>query len=177
MNMFKLFAQMTGRYVPAVSDHQQPLDTVMRNGVRGAADVGTVASLDVDTLAVPVWHYHDDLPGPEAAIRLHLRGLPRAFANGAVLTHYRIDRDHSNSFAAWRTMGSPLAPSDEQRRALLAGAKLATVDATPTQVSARGGTADLAFDLPRQGVTLLHVKPASTARRLRSRERRSQLPR
>ena len=74
MNMFKLFARMTGRYVPAVSDHQRALDTVMREGVRGAADVGSLASLDNNSLAVLVWHYHDDdLPGPDASIRLRLR--------------------------------------------------------------------------------------------------------
>ena len=164
MNMFKLFARMTGRYVPAVSDHQRALDTVMREGVRGAADVGSLASLDNNSLAVLVWHYHDDdLPGPDASIRLRLRRLPPAFAKGAVLTHYRIDASHSNSFAAWRAMGSPLAPTNEQRAALLAAAKLATVDAKPTRLTALGGSTDLTFILPRQGVTLIVAAPAPNA--------------
>lgn len=164
MNMFKLFAKMTGRYVPAVSDHQLALDTVMRDGVRGAADVGSVASLEGNSLAVLVWHYHDDdLPGPDASIRLRLRRLPRAFAQGAVLTHYRIDAGHSNSFAAWRAMGSPLAPTNEQRATLIAAAKLATVDAKPTRLPARGGSTDLAFNLPRQGVTLIVATPVPNA--------------
>ena len=162
MNMFKMFAQTKGRYVPAMSDHQVALDTVMTEGVRGTADVGSVASLDGDKLAVLVWHYHDDdLPGPKAAVRLQLRRLPRAFAKGATLTHYRIDASHSNSFAAWRAMGSPLAPTNEQRATLLKAAELTTMDAAPTRLTARRGDATLAFDLPRQGVSLLVITPTS----------------
>lgn len=164
MNMFKLFAKMGGRHVPAVSDHQAALDTVMRDGVRGAADVGSVASIDGNTLSVLVWHYHDDdVAGPKAAVRLALRGLPGAFANGAVLTHYRIDDSHSNSFAAWRKMGSPLAPTNEQRAALLNAARLATMDAQPARLTARDGSATMAFDLPRQGVSLLVFTPEPSA--------------
>ncbi|MEI5688613.1 GH39 family glycosyl hydrolase [Sphingomonas kyungheensis] len=162
MNMFKLFAKMTGRYVPATSDHQLDLDTVMRDGVRGAADVGSVASRDESSLAVLVWHYHDDdRPGPDAAVRLHLRRLPPALSRGALVTQYRIDDRHANSFAAWRAMGSPLAPTDAQRATLLKAAELTTPDARPTRLALRSGTADLAFDLPRQGVTLLMVTPAA----------------
>jgi len=162
MNMFKMFARMTGRSLPAVSDHQAALDKVMRDGVRDAPDVGSVASIDGNRLAVLVWHYHDDdVAGPDAAVRLQLRRLPRAFAPGAVLTHYRIDRDHSNSFAAWQAMGSPLAPTDDQRAALLNAAKLATIDPEPIRLPVRAGQGTLAFALPRQGVSLVILTPAS----------------
>jgi xylan 1,4-beta-xylosidase len=159
---------MKGRYVPAVSDHQVALDTVMNEGVRDSADVGSVASLDGDKLAVLVWHYHDDnLPGSKAAVQLRLHRLPRAFAKGATLTHYRIDASHSNSFAVWQAMGSPLAPTNEQRAALLKAAKLATMDADPKPLTARSGDARLTFDLPRQGVSLLVITPASRETRRR----------
>ncbi|MCK8455120.1 GH39 family glycosyl hydrolase [Sphingomonas faeni] len=162
MNMFKMFARIKGRYVPAVSDHQVALDTVMRDGVRGIADVGSIASLDGDALSVLVWHYHDDdLPGPKAAVQLRLHRLPGVFARGAVMTHYRIDASHSNSFAVWQAMGSPLAPTNEQRAALLKAAELATMNPKPKQLMARSGDAKLTFDLPRQGVSLLVITPAS----------------
>ena len=164
MNMFKMFARMTGRRLPATSDHQVALDDMLSDGVRGPADVGTVASLDGDRLSVLVWHYHDDdLPGADAAVTLKLRGLPRAFSRGAVLTHYRIDGHHSNSFAAWQAMGSPLAPTDAQRAALLDAARLATIDPRPVPVATGRGRASLAFSLPRQGVSLLVLTPARTA--------------
>jgi xylan 1,4-beta-xylosidase len=161
MNMFKLFARMTGRRVPAVSDHQAALADVLRDGVRGSPDIGSVASLDGSRLSVLLWHYHDDdLPGPSAAISLQLRGLPRALAHGAVLTHYRIDEHHSNSFAAWRAMGLPLAPTDKQRAELLQAAQLATVDAGQSVAVSGDGRAHLTIDLPRQGVSLLVLSPA-----------------
>lgn len=160
MNMFKLFAKMSGHHVGTVSDHQVALDTVLRAGVRGDPDVGSVASLDGDKLAVLVWHYHDDdVAGPDADVRLNVRRLPRAFTQGATLTHYRIDESHSNAFAAWRAMGSPIAPSDAQRAALLKAAALATMDDALSRIDVAGKGAQLSFRLPRQGVSLLILRP------------------
>lgn len=157
MNLFKLFAKMQGRYVRAVSDHQLPLDVVLHDGVRGDPDIGSVASLAGDSLSILVWHYHDDdLPGADAAVTLRLRGLPPALARAATVTQYRIDGSHANSFAAWRAMGSPIAPSDAQRAALLKAAMLAPMDAESEPVI--GST--LNFRLPRQGVSLLVLAPA-----------------
>lgn len=165
MNVFKLFAKMSGRYVRAASDHQVALDAALADGVRASPDVGTVASRDGDRVAVLVWHYHDDdVAGPEAAVRLRLRGLPRAFARGATLAHYRVDATHANSFAAWQAMGSPIAPSDAQRAALLKAATLAPDEAAPSWVAVARGGAEVAFRLPRQGVTLLVLTPAGAAR-------------
>jgi xylan 1,4-beta-xylosidase len=166
MNMFKLFSKMTGRYVSSVSDHQRRLDDVMENGVRGDPDVGTVATLDDGKLAVLIWHYHDDdLAGPEARVHVELKDLPRAFARGATLAHYRIDRDHSNSYAAWLAMGSPIAPTDHQRAELLRAAQLATIADTSPSITVLRGKASLDFNLPRQGVSLIMLTPMSAPAR------------
>ncbi|WP_454884747.1 GH39 family glycosyl hydrolase [Sphingomonas oryzagri] len=156
MNMFKLFARMGGHYVDDRSDHQRPLDDVLRHGVRGDADVGSVASWDGRRLCILVWHYHDDdVAGPSAAVHLAIAGLPRAFVQAARMTHYRIDRDHSNSYAAWQAMGSPIAPTDAQRGELLRAAALATVGAAGAPTRMKAGPVDLDFVLPRQGVSLI----------------------
>jgi xylan 1,4-beta-xylosidase len=160
MNVFKMFSRMGGTTVETRSDHQTPLDDVMRNGVRDAADVGAVATLDGNALTIMVWHYHDDdLAGPDAQIKLQLAHLPRAFAHGARLVHYRIDRDHSNAYAAWQAMGAPLAPTSAQRQVLLRAAQLATLDPAPPQIAVTKGEAHLDFALPRQGVSLLVLTP------------------
>src|SRR4029434_6376021 len=71
MNVFKMFSKMGGKYIAATSDHQIALDDMMAKGVRDAADVGIVATMEGTRIAILVWHYHDDdLPGPEANIRL-----------------------------------------------------------------------------------------------------------
>jgi xylan 1,4-beta-xylosidase len=156
MNVFKMFSRMSGNSIQATSDRQVPLDEMMARGVRGDADVGAVATIDDRRIAILVWHYHDDdLTGPEANIQLNLRRLPRAFTRETKLTHYRIDRDHSNSYAAWLAMGSPIAPSDAQREVLLKAAQLAVIGSPAQDVSVNKNSATLDFRLPRQGVSLL----------------------
>ena len=154
MNIFKLLAMMRGTSIRAVSDHQLPLDTIMRAGVRDAADVGSVAARDGNRIAVLIWHYHDDdLPGPDAAVHLDLAHLPSVFRSGARLTEYRVDRDHSNAYAAWLAMGSPEAPNDAQRATLLQASKLAMIGSENRPLSGAG----IDLTLPRQGVSLLVI--------------------
>jgi xylan 1,4-beta-xylosidase len=161
MNVFKLFSKMTGTYVADVSDHEASVDDMMRDGVRGTADVGSVATRDGDTLSVLVWHYHDDdLAGPDAQVSLDLTHLPKAFAHGARLVHYRIDRDHSNSYAAWLAMGSPIAPSEAQRKTLIEASRLTPLDPAASAIPVTRGGARLDFTLPRQGVSLLVLTPS-----------------
>ena len=127
---------------------------MMRDGVRGAPDVSALASLEARKLSVLLWHYHDDdLPGPEAAVVLSVSGLPVA-GGEARLQHYRIDETHSNAFAAWKRMGSPIAPSEVQYAELEAAGRLARMDA-PAAVHIEGGRATLPLALPRQAVSLL----------------------
>ena len=101
-----------------------------------------------------VWHYHDDdVPGPDADVELALDHLP--LANGdALLTHYRIDADHSNSYEAWLNMGSPLPLTEDQHAKLELAGQLAEL-APPQNVRVKDGKLLLRFPLPRQGVSLL----------------------
>jgi xylan 1,4-beta-xylosidase len=132
------------------------LDTVLQDGVRNDPDVGSVAALDTGKLAILVWHYHDDdLAGPDAVVHIDVRHLPRAFAKGAKLVTYLVDRDHSNSYAAWLKMGSPIAPTNEQRTVLLKAAQLATLEPAPADVVVSRRDAGIDLRLPRQGVSLL----------------------
>ena len=160
MNVFKLFAMVRGTSIPAISDHQLALDSIMATGVRGPADVGSVAARDGDRIAVLIWHYHDDdLAGPDASVHVDLAHLPPAFRAGARLTEYRVDRDHSNAYAAWLAMGSPEAPNAAQRAALIQAAKLATAGAENRPLSVIGKGAGIDLTLPRQGVALLILGP------------------
>ena len=154
LNVFRMFSQMGGQRLPTTSSAEIPLVDILKNGVRQSADVAAFASLEGRKLCVMVWHYHDDdLTGPDAAVELTATGLPLG-ATSATLTHHRIDGDHSNSFAAWKKIGSPIAPNDKQYAALEKDGKLAQL--APTEkISIAAGTATLRFNLPRQGVSLL----------------------
>jgi xylan 1,4-beta-xylosidase len=155
LNVFRMFSQMRGQRVATESSAQIPLATIMTSGVREQPDVGVLASANDSTVAVLVWHYHDDdVAGPDADVSLALAGLP---AGGIRLTHYRIDETHSNAYAAWRRMGSPIAPNDTQYQALLDASQLARME-PPTPVRGESGETVVRFTLPRQGVSLLVVE-------------------
>jgi xylan 1,4-beta-xylosidase len=154
LNVFRMFGKMGGQRVAAQSSADPGLEAIMKDGVRGGPDVSALASLEGKRLSVMAWHYHDDdLPGPEAAVALTVSGLPLA-SGTARLTHYRIDETHSNSFAAWKRMGSPIAPTEPQYAELEAAGKLAQVE-TPSTVRIEGGKVLLPLALPRQAVSLL----------------------
>ncbi len=154
MNVFRMFAQMSGQRLAVDSSAGLNAEIIRKSNVRGAADISAQASLDKNKLAVLVWHYHDDdVPAPDAAIELALTGLP--VTNGAAtLTHYRIDADHSNAYAAWQRMGSPLPLTDKQFAELEQAGQLATLG-KPAALTVKNGQTQVKFALPRQGVSLL----------------------
>jgi xylan 1,4-beta-xylosidase len=154
LNVFRMFNRMSGRRIQAQSDSAVPLASILREGVRANPDVAALASLDDHKLCVMVWHYHDDdLPGPSAHVTLDLAALP--VPDGpARLEHFRIDEDHSDSFAVWKRMGSPAKPTPEQYARLEAAGQLAAL-AGPETITVKNNKASLQFDLPRQAVSLL----------------------
>lgn len=156
LNVFRMFAKMNGQQLEVTSGAGLDMETIRTGGVRQQPDVSAQACLDKNRIAVLVWYYHDDdLPGPEAAVDLFLSGIP-GHSRQAKLTHYRIDGDHSNSYQAWLRMGSPEALSTEQYAQLESAGKLATLDG-PNIVNIEHGLAEVKFNLPRQGVSLLLV--------------------
>jgi xylan 1,4-beta-xylosidase len=154
LNVFRMFAKMSGQRIAVESSAGLNAEIIRTKNVRGDPDVSALASLDKNKLAVLAWYYHDDdLPGPDATVNLTLDGIP--FANGsATLTQYIIDADHSNSYAAWQRMGSPMQPTPEQYAQLEKAGQLAELG-TPGKVQVVNGKAAVQLKLPRQAVALL----------------------
>jgi len=122
--------------------------------VRGKPDVSALASLKGGKLCVLAWHHHDDdVPGPAADVALKIAGLP-AGSRPALLTHYRVDRDHGNAFEAWKAMGSPQKFTPGQAAALARASDLTPLG-SPRWVRLKGGEAAVRFTLPRQAVSLV----------------------
>lgn len=156
LNVFRMLSHMSGSRIPAQSSGQVSLDEILQGGVRGEkADVGVLASRDGDTVALLVWHYHDDdLPGADAEVEVTVRGLP-ASDTELPLHHWRIDHDHSNAFTAWQVLGSPAVPTPEQYKHLEEAGKLFPLVGSPSRTTVANGQVTLKFTLPRQGVSLL----------------------
>jgi xylan 1,4-beta-xylosidase len=153
-NVFRMFSKMGGKQLEVQSSADLGETAIQGIGVRARPDVFAVAGLQDKKLSVMVWHYHDDdLPGPAAAVDLSLSDLPIT-SGDAMLTHYRIDQDHSNSYTVWKQLNSPQNPTDEQYAQLQKAGQLATLE-DPTTLHVDGGKATLHFTLPRQGISLL----------------------
>ncbi|MDR3458114.1 MAG: beta-xylosidase [Verrucomicrobiae bacterium] len=154
LNVFRMFGKMSGQQLAVTRSAGLDAETIRRSGVRGQPDVSAWASGDQNKIAVLVWHYHDDdLPGPDAQVKVQLSGI--SFPDGkAKLTHYRIDAEHSNSYEAWKKMGSPVPLTEKQFAILEQAGQLASLG-KPETVDVKGGKTAVKFNLPRQGVSLL----------------------
>jgi xylan 1,4-beta-xylosidase len=141
----------------AVSSAQLPLERIVTEGVRGDTDVGTLATRSPNgDVAVLVWNYHDDdLPGPDAVVRLTVKGTKKRASRTA--TVWRVDESHGNAFTAWKRMGTPQSPNSSQY-AQLEQASQMVAESVPTKPG-RGGASELELSIPRQGVALV-VFPA-----------------
>jgi xylan 1,4-beta-xylosidase len=158
LNVFRMFSRMGAERIAAQSTGATSLETILKEGVRGAPDVAALASRDAKRATVMLWHYHDDdIPGPAADVVFTLNGLPTT-ARSARVTHHRIDETHSNAFAEWKRMGAPIAPNQAQYTALQNASALATLADFPSSVAIANGTATLRFPLPRQAVSLVVIE-------------------
>jgi xylan 1,4-beta-xylosidase len=156
LNVFRMFAKMSGQRVAAESDHAVTLEGMLKSGVRAEPDISALASLGPNQLCVLAWHYHDDdVAGADAKVELAIRGLP---LRGGVtrLQHFRIDEDHSNAFAAWKRMGSPQQPTTEQYAQLETAGRLAALSPGESVQVANNSTT-VKFVLPRQAVSLIEL--------------------
>jgi xylan 1,4-beta-xylosidase len=160
LNVFRMFSKMNGQRLRVDSDHAVPLNRILRRGVRESPDVAALAALDEKTLTILAWHYHDDdLPGPAAEVQLALAGLLEG-AQPTRASHFRIDEQHSNAYTAWKRMGSPQSPTDEQYSQLEKAGQLAELE--PVEVARNDdGAATIRFTLPRQAVSLLVLDVAA----------------
>lgn len=166
LNVHRMMSMMDGEMVLANSSDQIPMDVVLQSGVIGnASDVGATASFNSssETLYVFVWYYHDDdLDFPDANVSLAIRGLPATFSTdsgGINLTHYRIDNDHSNSFARWQAMGSPQNLTTQQHAELVQRGKLETLSEQQMPAISSNGSWTLNFTMPIKATSLLVFKP------------------
>lgn len=155
LNVFRMFGMMGGDRV-AVQGNSTSAQEIIAANVRGdRPDLSALASRQDGVASVMVWNYHDDeLPAPDAPVRLVVRDLP---AERVLVSHYRIDDRHSNSYSAWLEMGAPQQLSRERYAELERAGQLQLLEA-PVWVSAIDGVATLDFPLPRQAVSLVQLR-------------------
>jgi xylan 1,4-beta-xylosidase len=157
LNVFRMFSRMGGHRVATTSSGEVALETILRDGVRGSPDVAALAGLDAKQLTVMVWHYHDDdVPGPDATVDLALEHLPSDIV-AARVTQFRIDELHSNAYAEWKRLGSPIAPNEKQYEQMRHAGQL-TLFGSEEEIQIAQNKALLKVQLPRQAVSLFVIE-------------------
>jgi xylan 1,4-beta-xylosidase len=155
LNFFRMAGMMRGDRVQTESSAAAGVDGVLQFGVRGAADIDALATRTDREITVMVWNYHDDdLSAAPAPVHLTLSGIPDS---RILMHHYRIDDNHSNAYTAWKKMGSPAQPTPEQYTALEAAGQLELLR-SPEWITAKGGSLNLQFALPRHAVSLVRLE-------------------
>ena len=106
-------------------------------------------------LCVLVWHFHeDDVAGPSAEVELKFSRLLTGTGDPLLLQHFRIDKNHSNAYEAWKRLGSPARPTPGQYEELERSSQLSLLG-SPEWVRPRTGEVTIRFSLPRQAVSLI----------------------
>jgi xylan 1,4-beta-xylosidase len=156
LNVFRMFGMMRGDRVAVGGDQAYDTAAIQAAGVRGErTDINALASKDKDSIAVMVWNYHDDdIIDGGSPVELTINGIP---AKQVEMRHYRIDQDNSNSYSAWKRMGSPANPTPAQVAELQKASELAQLG-KPSTFKTPGGKATVKMQLPRQAVSLVTLR-------------------
>ncbi|MBV9949771.1 MAG: hypothetical protein JOZ69_23215 [Myxococcales bacterium] len=160
LNDFKLLGRLAGARLPLTSSGALSLDTILNASVRQQPDVDGMATLDGQSIQILVWNYHDDLvTAPASTVHLSVK-VPGSLGARLVATHTRVDDAHGDPYTVWLSQGSPASPNAaEQMQLQQAMDPVVLSDAQPVDVVA--GVASLDFDLPRFGVSLVTLGPAT----------------
>ncbi len=155
LNVFRMFGMMGGTGVEVLTDGGYTWREIIDSGVRGTkSDIGAIATKRGNETAVLFWNYHDnDKMAPDAAINFVIKGIA---SNKAEVVQYRIDKSHSNSYEAWKQMGSPQNPSRRQYVKLEQAGQLHKPGKTE-RIKTENGILTINTILQRQGVGLIII--------------------
>jgi xylan 1,4-beta-xylosidase len=156
LNLFKMYAKMGSQQVSfASSGAKDPLTYADICGRGEAADVSGFATRSGSDLSILIYHQHDDWAATGTVeITLDVTHLPDQ--NEVLLTHYRIDNQHSNAYAEWLHQGQPMYPTPEQYAAIKSRDGLEQLD-PPQKLTPSNGKITLKFQLPVHGISLLSI--------------------
>jgi xylan 1,4-beta-xylosidase len=155
LNVFRMLGMMKGDWVKAESSQQYSLQQVLDSSVKGMqTDIGVMATKEKRSAAIMIWNYHDaDIKGDTANVLVSVNNIN---ANKIMLIQYRIDDAHSNAYEAWKKMGSPQNPTEEQIVTLEKAGQLQQINTIET-INSKDHSAQINIALPRQAVTLLKL--------------------
>jgi xylan 1,4-beta-xylosidase len=156
LNVFRMFGMMQGDRLEVSGEPAYDLFAVRDSSVRGdKPDISVLAAGNERKATVMVWNYHDEnVLFPATPVHLTVSGIP---GREVLVRHFRIDRDHSNSYERWKAMGSPQQPTPGQYSELEQAGQLQMM-CSPQWMKVDVGEIRLTIDLPGQAVSLLEIE-------------------
>jgi xylan 1,4-beta-xylosidase len=154
LNIFRMFSVMKGNRIQVKGDNEFNATDIITNGVREKNDINAIASKNKNSVCIMIWNYNDnDVEGPSSDVELTVIGMS---TDKVLVHHYRVDRQFSNSFEKWKSMGKPQQVADEQYHELERSGHLKSY-APQAWKKTTNGELILKFNLPRQGVSLIRI--------------------
>jgi xylan 1,4-beta-xylosidase len=152
LNVFRMFGMMSGDRVEVSGDIQYDFVTARDSSIRKPVrDINALAAVDGKKLMVMVWNYHDlNIISPPDSVDIVITGVD---GKNPRLRQYIIDQANSNSYQAWKKMGSPQNVSTTQYAELEAAGKLKEI-AAPKPAKASDAGLKIHTSLEGQAVVL-----------------------
>jgi xylan 1,4-beta-xylosidase len=153
LNVFRMFGMMKGDRVSVTSEHAYSMRTVVDSSVvKKYTDINGMATKHLNGATVMVWNYHDDdILGETDNVSIRVANMPH---KPILVQEYRIDNEHSNSYALWKEMGSPKDPTPEQIEVLEKSGQLQMIG-SPWYERPNNDEVIIERQLPRQGILFL----------------------
>jgi len=157
LNVFRMFGMMSVKRVKLMSDAAAREEDVLHlesGTIEGVDGIATRGDRNLDLL---LWNYReDDSQRQSRDSTITITGLPKSL-HQAKLTTYVIDENHSNSYTAWKKMGSPQSPTEEQYKQLETDGKLDQGNG-PNLVKAENGICKFPLQFTPQSLMLLQFR-------------------
>jgi hypothetical protein len=123
---------------------------------------GVLPSIEYDVLSIMVWNFEDGMDDDvnDRNIEVNIKDLD--LKGRYKLVHYRIDKEHSSSYNAWKKLGKPDNPTVEEIMAVRAKEGLDSIEDVKTMELR--DELKLSLIMPMHSVSLLLLVPENSSK-------------
>ena len=159
-NIFKMYAKLGYQRVDITSSRgMNPEKYADYWGDGQGAEINGWATLTGTKSAEILLYCHEDTWDTDSSYEISLAAANLPFEGPYKVTHYRIDKNHSNAYTEWVRQGRPDYPDDCQYEAIKARDGLELLCPVQT-VTPYNGKLKLEFNMPVKSVSLIVVEKA-----------------
>ena len=161
LNAYRMLSRLGDTRLTVESTHAWTLDRLDTDEAGMPEEIDALAAAGASGVSVVVWRHADDqyaTDATDARVALRLERLP--FRGAVNVTHWRIDRTHSNSHTAWLAQGSPQDPSETQLHDIRERQGLERLEPDRRE-AVRDEALTLTLSLPLPSVSLIEIRPAA----------------